>query len=477
MSPRKPLRTALARLSVLDGTILGKWELGKRGLVKRGLGRLLLAPLLLGALLSGALPNLAAAQDFAIINAKVAIGDGSEPIENGVVIVRGGKIAAAGPAGSGHDAKTADSFGVDTLYNARGAWVTPGIFAALTDLGLVDVGGVEESNDTSAQGSQFNAALDVARAINPAAQDIAVSRAGGVTRASTAPLAANSIFAGQGAIIDLGADRAAVVQPRAFQLVVLGEGGARLAGGSRMASKAALRNALRETAAFAKGAWKGDASLLTRADAAALGPVIQGKQKLYIHAERAADILSILAMGKEFPRLDMVLVSASEGWLVADEIAAARVPVIADALDDLPSSFEQLAATQSNIGRMVDAGVTVAIGGMSGIEQPRNSAQYAGNLVALNKVPRASGLSWGEALAAITSVPAAISGFAGKLGALTPGAAGDVVIWDGDPLELSSAPLQIFIDGVKQPLSNHQTRLRDRYQDLDESELPKAYDW
>jgi imidazolonepropionase-like amidohydrolase len=65
----------------------------------------------------------------------------------------------------------------------------------------------------------------------------------------------------------------------------------------------------------------------------------------------------------------------------------------------------------------------------------------------------------------------------GKLGSLTPGTAGDVVIWDGDPLELSSAPLQVFIDGVEQPVDNHQTRLRQRYRDLDESDLPKAYDW
>lgn len=92
-------------------------------------------------------------------------------------------------------------------------------------------------------------------------------------------------------------------------------------------------------------------------------------------------------------------------------------------------------------------------------------------------MPRASGLTWGEAFAAISSVPAEIAGFGGKLGVLKPGAAGDVVIWDGDPLELSSAPMRVFIDGVEQPLSTHQSRLRDRYRDLDESDLPKAYDW
>lgn len=419
--------------------------------------------------LTAALAVPAAAQDLTIVNAKLAIGDGSEPIDNGVVEIRGGKVVSAGPA-----AGSAPRSGA--VLDAEGAWVTPGIFAAITDLGLVDVGGVDESNDTRAGDSPFNIALDVSSSINPAAQDIGVSRAGGVTRASIAPSPGTSIFAGQGAIIDLGADPDAVTKPRAFQMVILGEGGARLAGGSRVATNVALRNALREANEFALGTWEGESALLTRADVAALVPVIRGEQKLYIYVERAADIRAVLAMRSEFPNLDMVLIGASEGWMVADALAAANVPVIAEALDDLPATFEQLAATQSNVGRMVAAGVRVAIGGMTGTEQPRNATQYAGNLVALGQVPRAAGLSWGQALAAITSVPASISGMGGQLGSLTPGAVGDVVIWDGDPLELSSAPLRVFIDGVEQPVDNHQTRLRERYRDLDESDLPKAYE-
>ena len=424
---------------------------------------------ILAALTAITLPAAASSQDFAITNATVAIGDGSEPVQNGSVVVRGGKIIAAGTG-------VAVPAGMQAL-DGTGLWVTPGIFAAITDLGLVDVGAVDESNDKSASGSPFNIALDVSSAINPAAQDIAVSRAGGVTRASITASPATSIFAGQGAIIDLGADPDAVTMPRAFQMVVLGEGGARLAGGSRVAANVTLRNALREAAEFAAGTWEGEEALLTRADVAALVPVITGQQKLYIYVERVADIRAVLAMRSEFPRLDMVLIGASEGWLAAGELAAANVPVIAEALDDLPAKFEQLAATQSNVGRMVAAGVKVAIGGMTGTEQPRNAVQYAGNLVALNKLPRASGLTWGQALASVTSVPAAISGMGGKLGSLTPGAAGDFVLWDGDPLELSSAPVKVFIDGVEQPVDNHQTRLRERYRDLDESDLPKAYDW
>lgn len=427
--------------------------------------------LLVAALLAG-IPFSVSAQDFAITNATVATGDGSDPIEHATVVVKGGKVVAVGR----NLAAPSDTQEVD----GTGKWVTPGLFSALTDLGLWDVEAVDESNDTSAEKSPFNAALDVATALNPSSEHIAVSREGGVTRASVTPFNGGSIFAGQGAVIDLGEDAQIVMKPRAFQYVALGESGARLAGGSRVAAHTALRNALREArevAALPVGAQRQGDVLLTRADAAALARVIDGTQTLYVGVERASDIRNVLALRTEFPKLDLVLVGVTEGWLVAPQIAAAKVPVVTMPMRDLPSSFEALAATMSNVGRMKKAGVKVAIGMFTGMDQPRNAPAQAGNLVALTRIPGASGLTWGEALAAITSIPAEISGFGGKAGVLAPGAVGDVVLWDGDPLELSSAPVSVWIDGVKQPVDSHQARLRDRYKDLDETYLPKAYDW
>lgn len=414
----------------------------------------------------------AAAQDFAIINATLAVGDGSEPIADGTVIVRNGAVVFAGPT------EDVESITVEPVIEGQGLWVTPGLVLAMTDIGLYDVGAVSESNDESASKARFNAALDIAPAVNPSAQNIAVARGAGITRALVTPAPGDSLFAGQGAVIDLGTDGDAVRKPRAMQFADLGETGASKSGGSRSAAHVELRNALAEATAYANNRWDGARAMLPRMDAKALGPVVTGEQKLFVKVERAADIRAALALKEEFPRLDMVLVGVSEGWLVAQEIAAAKVPVIADSLDDLPDRFEQLAAAQSNIGRMVDAGVLVAIGRKSdgGDNQARNLAQHAGNLVGLQKIPGADGLSWGQALAAITSIPARIAG-AGNVGVLKRGAAGDVVIWDGDPLEVSSVPVQVFIDGLEQPLENHQTRLRDRYRDLDESALPKAYDW
>ncbi|WP_067733545.1 amidohydrolase family protein [Novosphingobium naphthalenivorans] len=431
---------------------------------------------LAAALAAAALPFAAQAQDLAITNATLAIGDGGAPIEHGTVVVRGGKVVAAG-AGV---AVPADMQTID----GTGKWVTPGLFTPMTDLGLWDVEAVDTSNDLEADDSPFNAALDVAPALNPSSQHVAISRAGGVTRATVAAFNGKSIFAGQGAVIDLAAAGSTgatmLMKPRAFQFVALGEQGAKLAGGSRVAAHVALRNALREAkelAALPAGSQRQSDAMLTRPDALALAKVLDGSEPLYVGVERAADIRSVLALKGEFPKLNLVLVGASEGWLVAREIAAAHVPVIAMPLRDLPDAFETLAATQSNVGRMTKAGVKVAIGMFTGGNQPRYATQQAGNLVALTRLPGAAGLTWGQAFAAISSIPAEISGYGGKAGVLAPGAVGDVVLWDGDPLELSSAPQEVWIDGVKQPLDNHQTRLRDRYKDLDTSVLPKAYDW
>jgi len=275
-----------------------------------------------------------------------------------------------------------------------------------------------------------------------------------------------------------------ITAARKFQFVELGETGKDKAGGSRASAYVLFRNALREAAELSGVArpiavrhQRSEDVLLTRFDAAALLPVLQGRQYLFVHVERASDILQVLELKREFRALKIVLVGASEGWLVADRIARSGIPVIASAVNDLPASFEQLAATQSNVGRMRSAGVNVSIG-MIDDNDTRNlfmERQYAANLVGLQKVPGATGVSWGDALAMITSRPAQAVGMGGEIGSLAPGRRADVVIWSGDPLEGSSAAEQVYIDGVRQPLETHQTRLRERYRYLPRRELPEAY--
>lgn len=457
--------------------------------------RRILAVLLLAA------ASPAGAQTVAITNGIVATGDGSEPMRGATVVMRDGRIVAAGPG-------VRVPSGAQVI-DASGKWVTPGIVAGFTRLGLSEVDLSAEGSDDTQNNGPFSAAIDVAPAVNPLSSTIAVNRADGITRALVAPASGKNIFAGQGAVIDTGNDMDAITRRRLFQFVELGETGADKAGGSRSSAHVLFRNALREAAELRRfavpisgargeppselerpivrdpnesrllgpGARRSEDVLLTRFDAAALVPVLQGRQYLLVHVERASDILAVLGLKREFPSLRIVLVGASEGWTVADRIARAGVPVIASAVNDLPASFEQLAATQSNVGRMRAAGVNVSIG-LIDDNDTRNifaERQYAGNLVGLQRVPGAAGVSWGEALAMITSKPAQAVGMGGEIGSLAPGRRADVVIWSGDPLEGSSAAELVFIDGVRQPLETRQTRLRDRYRYLPRRDLPEAY--
>jgi imidazolonepropionase-like amidohydrolase len=415
----------------------------------------------------------ASAGTIAIVGGTVAIGDGSAPIPNGTVVFGDGRIVAAGPG-------VAVPPGAQVI-DARGKWVSAGMVAGLSTLGLADSEGIEESNDVSAGKSPFAASIDIAPAINPNSIILNDERWAGVTSALVSPGSGGSIFAGQGAVITLGVGPDAVLRPRAFQYVELGEDGAQAAGGSRPAAYAMLRDALAEAQDYRRnpagfGGRERD-SLIKRPDAQALLGVLDGKQPLLVHVERASDIRSVLALRKDYPQLKLVLVGATEGWLVARDIAAAHVPVIAAALADLPEEFERVAATESNVGRMEQAGVTVALSTVdaSAPANQHNVKQFAGNLVAIAKVPGSTGLDWGHAFASITSGPAAVLGMEGEIGSLRPGRRADVVVWDGDPLELSSAPVAVFIDGQPQPQGSRQTELRDRYMTPEDGALPKAY--
>ncbi|MDZ3831105.1 MAG: amidohydrolase family protein [Sphingopyxis sp.] len=414
------------------------------------------------------------AQDVAITNARLVIGDGSAPVEGGTVVVRGGKVVAAG-------AGVAVPAGVERV-DAQGRWVTPGIVAAFSRVGLVEVDAVSGTNDRSARRSRFSAGLDIAPALNPMGSPVAVNRAAGVTRAIVAPEASSNLFAGQGAVVDLADDMNMVTRSRALQFVAFGEDGSSRAGGSRAATFLLFREQLLAARSYSRNPsalaeWGNDA-MLQRADAEALVRVIDGTTPLFVRVDRAADIVNVLKLKGEFPALKLVLVGATDGWLVAREIAAAKVPVLVSPLTDLPGNFERLGATQSNAGRLKAAGVDVSVGVFDDDDAHKMgyTTQYAGNLVGLSRVPGASGLSWDQAFAAISSAPARAVGMDATIGSLRPGRVGDVVIWDNDPLELGSRPTAVWIDGRPQSLTTRQDRLRDRYATPQEGALPKAYD-
>jgi len=396
----------------------------------------------------------AAAETVAVTNARLVTMGPAGTIERGTIVLRDGRIAVVGanvaaPAGA-------------RVVDAGGRTVTPGLIAANTGLGLIEVRSVEAANDRAADMAGISAAFDAGDGLNPDSLLIPVARLGGITRAITTPTYDDSpgremLFAGQAAAVALGGPM--LVRRGVAMVLEMGDAGAERAGGARAAELVALRANLAEVrdyarrrAAYDRGETR-DYSL-SRADLEALVPVVEGRMPLLVSANRASDIRAILALAQE-ERLRIILEGAAEGWRVADELVRASVPVLLTPVDNIPASFETLGATLENARRLQAAGVLVAFQG-NGNHRERELRYNAGNAVA-------TGLPWEQGLAAITINPARIFGLADRVGSLEADKDADLVIWDGDPLDTLGRPSAIFIRGEPQPMTSRQTLLRDRY--------------
>jgi len=408
---------------------------------------------LLSALIAAlALVAPAAAETVLIQNGRVVTNTQAGVIENGDVLIVDGRIAAVG-------AEIAAPRGARVI-DAQGRWVTPGAFAAMSEVGLSEISGSGAPNDASIRGDLISAAADAGAAFNPQVTAIPVTRMEGVTRAAIAPSQTSTMFGGRGALVALDGGADSVFGARAFMVVELGETGANRTGGSRAAVWPAFEAALRDAREYPNRYRSGQGgAVLNEIDAAALQPFARGQGIFLVHVESAADIRRVIRFQRANPNLRIVIHGGAEAWQVADELARARIPVIVDPLSNLPDRFERLSARSDNAALLHRAGVTFAIAPAPGsvdAHQARLVLQLAGNAVA-------NGLPWEAAFAAVSRGPADIFGVGGRLGRLERNYIADVVIWDGDPLEVMSAPTAVFIAGVEQPLVSRQTRLRDRY--------------
>jgi imidazolonepropionase-like amidohydrolase len=440
--------------------------------------------LLAGAVAALALVGPAAAQDVAITGGRVLTG--TSVIENGTVVVRNGRVVSVGTGAAPAGLRTID---------ARGQIVTPGFVVVDSGLGGSEVGSVRGSNDLSNNANTLSAAFDLSYGLDPWSFTLPVARLGGVTRAVVTPQHAGSggghshddsdfagaghggyqspgLFAGQAAVIKLGgAD--ILVKPRVAMVAPFGEAGKGVAGGTRGAEFVLFKETLAEVRLYARNKAAYDRAALrdlslSRADLEALIPVANGAMPLIVSVNRAADIQQVLRLARE-EGVRVILDGAAEGWLVAEEIAAAKVPVLLHPITNLPGNFEMRAARMQNAAALNAAGVVIAIKGNEGSTHRARDIRYnAGNAVS-------HGLPFAAAIQAITVNPARIFGFDGQFGELKPGAAGDVVVWSGDPLEPLSQPSAVFIDGVEQPLQARNLLLRDRYRTGGEGAMPVAY--
>ena len=393
----------------------------------------------------------ASAQTIAVTNGRVITNTEAGIIESGTVLIRDGVIEAAG-------ANVSIPAGVEVI-DAQGGWITPGIFHPHTQLGLIEVSGEISTSDVAAPGASFTASVDVADAFNPAGGHIPDSRRRGITRFAVFPSTGRGIIAGRGGLADSSGSPVSLFATRTFLYVDMSQSGASMAGGSRHAAWAYLRAAF-EDARFYPGRFmahhEGDA--INRFDAGALVSAVRGEIPIFMQVERASDIRRAIRFSREHPAARFVFVGAAESWMVAEELAEAGIPVIIDPLRNLPASFDILAARLDAPARLHAAGVQTAYTTISAdlYFNPRLITQHAGNAVA-------HGASWEDAFRAITLTPAEIHGVGERYGALATGYAGDVVIWDGDPLEVLSAPVAVVIDGVSQSMVSRQSRLAERY--------------
>ena len=398
------------------------------------------------------------AQTIAITGGRVFPVSGA-PIENGTVLIRDGSIVAVGASVS----VPADAQRID----ATGKWVTPGFVNASTQLGVVEIGAVANTRDVNARGREgIAAAFTVWEGFNPASALIAPARNEGITSVVVAP--GGGLIAGQAAMIDLLPGSIADVLVRGpVAMIAQIDNPAGASTGARGELLLRLREVLddarlyaRQRTAFERNETRDFAA--SRLDLEALQPVLAGTLPLVIAADRASDIEAALKLAADY-KLRIMIVGGAEAWLVADKLAAAKVPVLTGAMQNIPGSFTTLGIRQENAGLLRRAGVEVALVG-NGPGDPetfnvRNIRQEAGNAVAY-------GMSWDDALRAVTLVPAQIFGLGERMGSLQAGRTANIVIWSGDPFELSTVAEQVIIRGRRMEGDSRQDMLVRRYRQL-----------
>ena len=408
-----------------------------------------------------ALAGFASAQSIVFIdNAKVHTAGAAGTLANGDVVITNGVISAVGaelaaPAGA-------------TRIDAKGQPLTPGLFAGLTALGLEEIS-AESSTVHQSIGAatphvhpgetRWRPEFDVMPAYNPRSQVIGVNRIEGLTFTVLAPgaLEEGSFVAGQGGAVRFDGGFDALVDGSRSLFVDLSNGAVAMSGGSRAGQYMLLDQAIREAkpAPSPMMMVSPGHGLLTPAGRDAMSRYLRGGRVVFT-VDRAADIRQVIALGQRYG-FQPVINGGAEAWIVANELAAAKVPVLLDALVNLPGSFDQLGARLDNAAKLHAAGVTIAF------SQAGDATHNARKIRQLAGVAAANGLPWEAALAGLTSAPAKMFGIDAKIGSIEVGKAADLVLWNGDPLEVTTTATQVFVGGRAVPMQSRQTLLRDRY--------------
>jgi imidazolonepropionase-like amidohydrolase len=374
-------------------------------------------------------------------------------IDNATVLIRDGRIAAVGtnvaiPAGA-------------TRIDAAGKWITPGLIDGAGNMGLREISAVQNTNEGTLRGNEVAAAFNVAEGINPASTLIPVTRIEGVTTTLAVP--GGDLIWGQAVLIDLdGTTIEAMVAKSPVAIVAdLSEGAKSAGGGSRAGVAQRLRRVFNDALEYSRRRTDYSRAQMqdlaaSAADLEALLPVLRGQLPLMVVANRRSDIETALRIAREY-KIRLILAGAAEGWQIADKIAAAGVPVLVQPMDNIPT-YDALGVRYENAALLTKGGVKVSLLETQ-TENSRNLRQQAGNAVAY-------GMTWEQALRAVTLTPAETFGVADRYGSLDVGKVANVVVWTGDPFEFSTGVEHVFIRGKEIPLRSRQTELMERYRTL-----------
>jgi imidazolonepropionase-like amidohydrolase len=386
---------------------------------------------------------------FAITNTTIVPVVGPR-IANGTVVIRDGKIEAVGsgvasPAGA-------------TVIDGTGLFVYPGMIDSGDRMGITEIGSVPGGQDTQELG-QYNPHNAVLSAVNPSSVHVPITRANGVTSAITS--AEGGMIQGWAALIDLAgwtpdemAQNGRVAMVMTYPRV--GGGGRRgFRGGAGQGGDAAetqnrqvreLYDYLREARSYNAKSNPVPQNLAF----AALGPALRGEAPVLFDVQTEGQIRGVLALADTF-KLKVVLRGATEAWMLADTLAARKIPVVVGPLTATPEGDAPYDAVYAYPGVLAKAGVLIAFQTNDGGEGDARNLPYNAALAT------AYGLDPEEALRAVTINPARIWGVANRLGSIEAGKVANLFMTTGDPLDVRSQVREVFIRGQRMPWDDRHT--------------------
>lgn len=418
-------------------------------------------------------------QDYALLGATIHPVSGPV-IENGVLVVTGGKIAAVGPVGTPvpPEAQTIEVKGLD---------VWPGLIDAGTTVGLAEIGSLNETLDF-ADAARYQPELRAATALRADSEHVRVTRANGVLAGLVEP--SGGVISGQAALADFDGwvpSEMAFEDPAALSVNIprfvhrpvgsqAGRGGDNPDPNARRKEQIeALKEQFLKARRYDEVVAEAKAKALTapKVDVrlAALAPYAKGERLVILHADERTEILDALALAKEL-KLKAAISGAADAWKVATEIKEAGVPVLVAGTMNFPArGHDPYDAAYANPARLHAAGVTFAIRSAPGGSSPRNSRLLPFEAA----MATAFGLPEEEALKAVTTYPAQILGVGDRLGTLEVGKRANLVVTSGHILQPTTPVLMLFIDGKPVAPTSRHTELYEKYgRRLDDVKAGKA---